>query len=88
MSVAKLLSRVVSHDSIDYKDMKYKAESNTDLLYDNSFGIASDPLAQFAVVFSALIHDLDHAGVPNSQLVEEQTEVSEDILDLSAIVEA
>jgi hypothetical protein len=29
-------------------------------------------LAKFAIVFSALIHDLDHAGVPNGQLVKEQ----------------
>lgn len=31
------------------------------------------PLTQFAVVFSALIHDVDHPGVPNAQLVLEQT---------------
>jgi 3'5'-cyclic nucleotide phosphodiesterase len=31
-------------------------------------GITSDPLTQFSCVLSALIHDVDHAGVPNSQL--------------------
>ncbi len=31
----------------------------------------SDPLTQFACVFSALIHDVDHSGVPNTQLVKE-----------------
>ena len=31
----------------------------------------SDPLTQFSVVLSALIHDLYHPGVPNGQLVKE-----------------
>eukprot|EP00980_Cylindrotheca_fusiformis_P007888 scaffold1678_cov80-Cylindrotheca_fusiformis.AAC.5 len=39
----------------------------------HSYGITSDPLTQFSVVFSALIHDLDHPGVPNAQLVKENT---------------
>jgi len=30
-----------------------------------------DPLAQFAVVYSALIHDVDHSGCSNAQLVKE-----------------
>lgn len=32
----------------------------------------SDPLTQFAVVFSALIHDVDHAGVSNMLLMKEK----------------
>lgn len=39
-------------------------------------GITSDPLTQFAVVMSALIHDVDHTGVPNSQLVKENARVA------------
>ena len=31
-----------------------------------------DPLTHFAVVFSALIHDVDHAGVPNIILMKEK----------------
>jgi hypothetical protein len=34
-------------------------------------------LTQFAVVFSAIIHDMDHPGVPNSQLVKEKTKLAE-----------
>ena len=41
-------------------------------LHDHTYGITSDPLTQFACVFSALIHDADHPGVPNSQLLEEE----------------
>jgi hypothetical protein len=40
---------------------------------DNTYGITSDPLTQFSCVFSAVIHDIDHPGVPNATLVEEKT---------------
>ena len=35
-------------------------------LHSFSFGITSDPLTQFSACFAALIHDLDHPGVPNA----------------------
>jgi hypothetical protein len=40
-------------------------------LHDHTYGITSDPLTQFAVVFAALIHDVDHT-VPNSTLINEK----------------
>ena len=43
----------------------------------HSYGITSDPLTQFAVVFSAVIHDADHPGVPNTQLVKENTRLAQ-----------
>jgi hypothetical protein len=45
-------------------------------LHDHTYGIASDPLTQFACVFSTLIHDVDHQGVPNAQLIAEKTEIA------------
>lgn len=42
-------------------------------MHDHTYGITSDPLTQFACAFSALIHDVDHPGVPNSQLIKEKT---------------
>eukprot|EP00536_Pseudo-nitzschia_multiseries_P000778 jgi/Psemu1/233997/estExt_Genewise1.C_90167 len=68
MSVAKLLSRIVAPDQ-DFE----KHEQ----LHDHTYGITSDPLTQFTCVFSALIHDADHPGVPNSQLVKEETEMAQ-----------
>lgn len=41
-------------------------------MYMNSYGLASDPLVQLAIVFSALIHDCDHRGYPNSVLNKEE----------------
>jgi hypothetical protein len=67
MSVAKLLSRIVGPDQ-DFESQQQ--------LHDHTYGITSDPLTQFACVFSALIHDVDHSGVPNSQLVKENTHTS------------
>jgi len=44
---------------------------------DKTFGLAGDKLAQFAMVFSALIHDLDHRGIPNFCLAREDPELNE-----------
>ena len=38
-----------------------------------SRGFANNPTVQFSLVFSALIHDVDHQGVPSAQLLEEAT---------------
>lgn len=67
-SVNKLLSRIVAPDIQlgGSADFEHK-------LHDHTYGITSDPLTQFACVLSALIHDVDHTGLPNSQLVKEET---------------
>ena len=36
----------------------------------STYGISSDPLMQFTLVFAALIHDVDHTGLRNSDLVQ------------------
>lgn len=64
MSVTKLLARVVTFDDSDKAHLYTKT-------------INTDPMTQFAVVFSALVHDVDHAGVPNAQLVAEKAEVAQ-----------
>jgi class 3 adenylate cyclase len=71
MSVVKLLSRIVVPD---IGEEKGKDMAST--LHDHTYGITSDPLTQFACVFSALIHDADHTGVPNSQLSKEDSTLS------------
>lgn len=76
-SVRKLLTRIVSVDESSKADMKLSDMAG------HSYGITSDPLTQFAVVFSALIHDLDHPGVPNVQLVKEKTRAASFYKNLS-----
>jgi hypothetical protein len=41
-----------------------------------TYGIKCDPLAQFAFLFSALIHDVDHTGISNRQLVLESDDLA------------
>jgi len=45
-------------------------------LHDHTYGITSDPLTQFAVVLSALLHDVDHVGVPNMTLIDENAAIA------------
>mmetsp|Transcript_1046 Transcript_1046/g.2212 ORF Transcript_1046/g.2212 Transcript_1046/m.2212 type:complete len:1145 (-) Transcript_1046:169-3603(-) len=42
----------------------------------NDCVLPCDPLTQFAMAWSALIHDIDHQGVPNAQLVFEGASVA------------
>jgi 3'5'-cyclic nucleotide phosphodiesterase/Adenylate and Guanylate cyclase catalytic domain len=62
----KLLNRLINSDEYDSEEA----------LHDATFGIASDPLTHFAIVFAALIHDVDHTGLPNAQLVKDGHELA------------
>ncbi|KAG7344356.1 3'5'-cyclic nucleotide phosphodiesterase [Nitzschia inconspicua] len=66
LSVNKLLSRIKSPDF----------EGGEEELFNHTFGIATAPLTWFAVVLSALIHDVDHSGVSNVQLLKEKSPLS------------
>eukprot|EP00980_Cylindrotheca_fusiformis_P014135 scaffold3716_cov69-Cylindrotheca_fusiformis.AAC.20 len=72
-SVKKLLTRIVNVDDGNGLTMSTDNVNLVDLA-GHSYGITSDPLTQFSVVFSAIIHDMDHPGVPNAQLVKENTQ--------------
>ena len=65
MSILKLLSRIVK------PSIRERQSSQIASLHDHSYGITSDPLTHFAVAFCGLIHDADHPGVPNTQLIKE-----------------
>ena len=68
LSVSKLLTRIVAPTDVDFS---IQVASKSQMLHDHTYGITSDPLTQFSCVLSALIHDVDHTGVPNTQLVNE-----------------
>lgn len=81
MSVNKLLQRVVQPDftpkvPLDTRRGSLDKQIASEL-HDYTYGITSDPLTQFAVVFSALIHDVDHWGVSNEQLMKEGVPIAE-----------
>lgn len=62
----KLLNRLINSE-------EYSKEED---LHNSTFGISSDPLTHFAIVFAALIHDVDHTGLPNAQLVKDKHELA------------
>ena len=72
-STAKLLSRITAPDFVPTDDENDDAEKQ---LHDHAYGITSDPLTQFTCIFAALIHDVDHSGVPNSQLIKEKASIA------------
>jgi 3'5'-cyclic nucleotide phosphodiesterase len=63
MSTHNLLKQVAQCNAEVPNDGQFDTESLSD--------IALSPLARLAIVFSALIHDVDHPGVSNAQLVQE-----------------
>jgi 3'5'-cyclic nucleotide phosphodiesterase len=72
LSTVKLLSRIVAPDlPNDGNDSDFDKD-----LHDHTYGITSDPLTQFACIFAALIHDVDHQGVPNTQLALESSSMA------------
>lgn len=73
MSVSKLLSRIVDPD-VDYS--KEETMKASDTLHACTYAITSDPLTQFSCAFAAMIHAVDHSGIPNMQLVKEDASLS------------
>ncbi len=79
MSAAKVVTRIIKpavfsrEQSIEDRRGRVALKRK---MHNNTFGISSDELLQFAVVFSAVIHDVDHVGVSNAQLVKEGHDVA------------
>jgi hypothetical protein len=82
MAVTKLISRIAVSE-IEREHPEY-ADSNdpkitallASHLHNQTYGIVSDPLTQFGVVLSALIHVVDHRGISNEDLVREDPELA------------
>lgn len=70
MSASMILNRILF--PVDCDDDQLMEE-----LSEHSYGINSDYLAQFAIFFAALVHDVDHPGVPNSELEKEDPHFAE-----------
>ena len=72
MAVSKYMNRIMAASEVDLGNDGERQRSRTfETLHDHTYGITSDPLTRFACVFSALIHDIDHPGVPNPRLIQE-----------------
>jgi hypothetical protein len=78
MSASKLMKRIINPDDINVSNTKRRNSCGAiaRAIHNCTFGLSSDPLTQFAIVFSALIHDVDHTGVSNSQLIKEKADIA------------
>lgn len=74
MSCSKLLNRIVS--PLVYEEESMEASTSKPSLdchlHYSTFGINSDPIVQFAILVGALVHDVDHRGCSNAQLIQEE----------------
>jgi class 3 adenylate cyclase len=78
MSVNKLLQRIVAPEmKVRRRSLQMGGKELASDLHHYTYGITSDPLTQLAIVFAALIHDCDHWGVSNQQLVQEGVPIAE-----------
>jgi hypothetical protein len=84
MSCVKMLSRVTSSTPGTHakeesgREISIPSETTSEatLLKDYTNDITDCPLTQFAVVYAAMIHDVDHAGVSNDQLIKEGARIA------------
>jgi class 3 adenylate cyclase len=74
MSANKLLSRIVVPANLESSAIG--SGLGLKQAHDYTYGLTSDPLTQFAVVFSAIVHDIDHHGVSNAQLTKENNRLA------------
>lgn len=71
MSANKLMKKICAAYGNGTERFKKDKQGEVQSFF-QTFGICFDPLAQFAVLFSALVHDVDHYGVPNVQVIKEK----------------
>ena len=72
------MQRIIAPD-LDLIDLERAQKDSRDYasqLHVYTHGITSDPLTLCAIVFSALIHDVDHRGVSNIQLAKEDAKMA------------
>eukprot|EP00546_Thalassionema_frauenfeldii_P002163 CAMPEP_0178933288 /NCGR_PEP_ID=MMETSP0786-20121207/23175_1 /TAXON_ID=186022 /ORGANISM="Thalassionema frauenfeldii, Strain CCMP 1798" /LENGTH=1147 /DNA_ID=CAMNT_0020610845 /DNA_START=214 /DNA_END=3662 /DNA_ORIENTATION=+ len=75
LSVYKLMKRIITPSNYANVTKAQQNEHSSELHF-STFGISSDPLTQFALLFAALIHDVDHTGVSNKQLAKEDAPIA------------
>jgi class 3 adenylate cyclase len=80
LTMDKMIKKLLAPESQDvYVDFGGKPRSAESIAFDlenRSFGLASDPLAQFSLLFASLVHDVDHVGVSNQQLIKEGSPIA------------
>lgn len=79
VTMDQMMKKIASSSDVLFTDFDGKPRSRGEVARDldaRTFSIASDPLTQFALVFAALVHDVDHVGVSNEQLIKEGSPIA------------
>ena len=64
------MNRIKGAYEVDVGNDEERYRSSTlAAIHKHTYGVTSDPLTLFSCVYSALIHDANHPGVPNLQLI-------------------
>jgi len=77
MSVHKFLKRITAqhlNNEVNRKILRKKEVCSTDDAHTNA--VISDPHVQFAIVLAAVVHDVGHSGVSNTQLAKEDSSLA------------
>lgn len=68
------MERIMKPEGIDYKLDGVKTRDKpihiAKQIHDCTYGLSSESLMQFCVVFAALLHDIDHTGLTNKELID------------------
>ena len=76
LQVEKFLQRIEAPD-LDLDELHQENASKlASQLHDYTHGLTTDPMTPLAILFSALIHDVDHRGCSNSQLEKEEKKMA------------
>ncbi|CAB9524421.1 Receptor-type guanylate cyclase gcy [Seminavis robusta] len=87
LSIGKMMKRIVEPEGIEY-DVEGVSEETRSIeiarqIHNSTYGISNDHLLQFTSVFAALIHDADHTGLTNKELVDLKVPLAEQYRETS-----
>jgi hypothetical protein len=71
-----VLTRAVQSNSIRWEKGERIAGALASHLHDYTHGLHSDPTTTLVIVFSAFMHDVDHRGISNGRLIEEDEQMA------------
>ncbi|KAL3921226.1 MAG: hypothetical protein SGILL_002858 [Bacillariaceae sp.] len=78
-SLDRMLKKLSSASEVMVTGFDGKPRSQGDIAKEvdmKTFGIGSDPLVQFSMIFAALVQDVDHMGISNQQLIKESSPIA------------
>lgn len=76
ISVNKIMDLILEPLGSNTNNNNGNKDGDEDYQEPETFGFKDDPLMQFALMFAALVHDVQHKGIPNRQLANEDDQLA------------